>query len=51
MEDLPVRWRLPLAVLVAVATVACGQSTIQGSLGALIDLTYQDVKLGFAGSR
>lgn len=45
------KWRLPLALTIAVATVACGQSTIQGSLGALIDLTYQNVKLGFAGGQ
>jgi hypothetical protein len=51
MEDLSVRRRLPLAVLVAAVTVACGQSKIEGSLGALIDLTYQDVKLGFAGAQ
>ena len=44
------RWPFPVAALVAVAAgIACGPKTIEGSLGEVLDLTYQDIKLGFAG--
>lgn len=45
------KWRLPTAVLAALVGVACGQSKIEGSLGEILDLTYQDIKLGFSGAQ
>jgi hypothetical protein len=51
VEDLPVRLRLPAAVAAALVGVACGQTKIEGSLGEILDLTYQDIKLGFAGAQ
>lgn len=45
------RWRLPAAVAAALVGVACGQTKIEGSLGEILDLTYQDIKLGFAGAQ
>ena len=40
----------PVAAVVAVTVgIACGPNKIEGSLGAMLDLSYQDTKLQFAG--
>jgi hypothetical protein len=34
---------------VLLAVVACGPKVVEGSLGEVLDLTYQDIKLSFSG--
>lgn len=40
---------VPIAAALVGVALACGPKTIEGSLGEILDLTYQDIKLGFAG--
>jgi hypothetical protein len=43
-----VTWMVgPLLVVAA----ACGPKAVEGSLGEVLDLTYQDIKLNFSGSQ
>ncbi|HEY1334128.1 MAG TPA: hypothetical protein VGF31_07725 [Myxococcaceae bacterium] len=45
------RAAFPIAALVVGVALACGPTKVEGSLQEIIDLTYQDIKLGFAGDQ
>ena len=45
------RAAIPLAAAVVGMALACGQQKVEGSLQEIIDLTYQDIKLRFAGDQ
>ena len=46
------RAAVPIAVAVVVGVaLACGPTKVEGSLQEILDLTYQDIKLGFAGDQ
>jgi hypothetical protein len=50
VEVVPVkRAVIPIAAAVVGVALACGPTTVQGSLSEILDLTYHDIKLGFAG--
>jgi hypothetical protein len=52
VEGLQVRRAaFPIAALVVGVALACGPTKVEGSLQEIIDLTYQDIKLGFAGDQ
>jgi len=47
-----VRWiAIALVAVLVGAGLACGQQKIEGSLDEILDLTYQDIKLRFAGDQ
>src|SRR5262249_24292520 len=51
-EELPVkRIAIPIAAALVGLALACGQTKVEGSLQEILDLTYQDIKLGFAGDQ
>lgn len=41
----------PIAAALVGLALACGQTKVEGSLQEILDLTYQDIKLGFAGDQ
>jgi len=43
------RAAVPIVAAVMGVALACGPTAVQGSLQEILDLTYQDIKLGFAG--
>ena len=45
------RAAFPITAAVVGVALACGPTKVEGSLQEIIDLTYQDIKLGFAGNR
>jgi len=45
------RLAVPIAAVVLGVALACGPTKIEGSLQEILDLTYQDIKLGFAGDQ
>ena len=45
------RAAFPIAAAVVGVALACGPTKVEGSLQEIIDLTYQDIKLGFAGDQ
>ena len=45
------RAAFPITAVVVGAALACGPTKVEGSLQEIIDLTYQDIKLGFAGDQ
>jgi hypothetical protein len=52
VEELPMkRAALPIAAVVVGVALACGPTKVEGSLQEILDLTYQDIKLGFAGDQ
>jgi hypothetical protein len=52
VEGLQVRRAaFPIAAVVVGVALACGPTKVEGSLQEIIDLTYQDIKLGFAGDQ
>jgi hypothetical protein len=52
VEELPMkRAAVPIAAAVVGVALACGPTKIEGSLQEILDLTYQDIKLGFAGDQ
>jgi hypothetical protein len=52
VEDLSMkRFAVPIAAVVVGVALACGPTKVEGSLQEILDLTYQDIKLGFAGDQ
>lgn len=45
------RLAFPIAAVVVGVALACGPTKVEGSLQEILDLTYQDIKLGFAGDQ
>ena len=45
------RAAVPIAGAVVGLALACGPTKVEGSLQEILDLTYQDIKLGFAGDQ
>ncbi|HUM09797.1 MAG TPA: hypothetical protein VLT82_02505 [Myxococcaceae bacterium] len=45
------RAAVPIAAAVVGVALACGPTKVEGSLQEILDLTYQDIKLGFAGDQ
>ena len=45
------RIAIPVAAALVGLALACGPTKVEGSLQEIIDLTYQDIKLGFAGDQ
>ena len=45
------RAAIPLVAAVVGMALACGQQKVEGSLQEILDLTYQDIKLRFAGDQ
>ena len=45
------RAAVPIVAAVLGMALACGPQKIEGSLQEILDLTYQDIKLGFAGDQ
>jgi len=45
------RAAVPIAAAVLGVALACGPNKIEGSLQEILDLTYRDIKLGFAGDQ
>jgi len=45
------RFAIPVAAAVVGVALACGPTKVEGSLQEILDLTYQDIKLGFAGDQ
>ena len=45
------RAAVPIAAVVVGVALACGPTKVEGSLQEILDLSYQDVKLGFAGDQ
>jgi hypothetical protein len=52
VEDLSMkRFAVPITAVVVGVALACGPTKVEGSLQEILDLTYQDIKLGFAGDQ
>jgi hypothetical protein len=52
VEDLPMkRAAVPIVAAVVGVALACSPTKVEGSLQEILDLTYQDIKLGFAGDQ
>ena len=45
------RAAFPIAAAVVGVALACNPTKVEGSLQEILDLTYQDIKLGFAGDQ
>ena len=45
------RAAVPIVAAVLGMALACGPTKVEGSLQEILDLTYQDIKLGFAGDQ
>jgi len=45
------RAAVPIVAAVVGVALACGPTKVEGSLQEILDLTYHDIKLGFAGDQ